>query len=170
MERVGAVLRDPLLNEVIAKLSGLEAEREFCRHTWDHLWSVARICYILLLESGSQELVQSRLGVTTLATAREVVYAAGLLHDLGREHTYVHGGDHAAVGAGMAEAVLLQAGYSQQERQLICRAIAEHRSLPANPSLLSFVLYQADKLSRPCRECSVRQHCHRGLPAAMPIY
>ena len=71
MKRVNAILRHPLFEQKLRLLDELEAERIFCRHDLTHLMDVARLMWIDVLEKG--------LGID-----RELVYAAALLHDLGR--------------------------------------------------------------------------------------
>ena len=81
MKRVDAILRHPLFEEKLRLLDELEAERAFCRHDLTHLMDVARLMWIDVLEQG-------------LAIDRDVVYAAALLHDLGRVEQIQHGIPH----------------------------------------------------------------------------
>ena len=71
MERVNKILRHPVFAEHLARLENLEQARIFCRHGLPHLLDVARMMWISALEQ-------------QLPATRDVVYAAALLHDIGR--------------------------------------------------------------------------------------
>ena len=88
MKRVDAILRHPLFEEKLRLLDELEAERAFCRHDLTHLMDVARLMWIDVLER-------------RLAIDRDVVYAAALLHDLGRAEQMQHGIPHEQASAAL---------------------------------------------------------------------
>ena len=64
-----------------------EKDRKFCRHGMEHLLDVARLMYIEALEAGED-------------APRDLIYAAALLHDIGRSQT--HSIMHAVIGAHIA--------------------------------------------------------------------
>jgi uncharacterized protein len=90
--------------------------------------------------------------------AKDIVYAAALLHDVGRWQEYQDPTvDHAEASAELAEPLLLEVGYHPQVAAEIVKAIRLHRKGASEG--LAQVLYQADKLSRPCYLCGSRQKC-----------
>ena len=102
---------------------------------------VARITYILLLESDGLVSFCQDNNLSSLQAAKEVVYAAGILHDIGRWRQYETGEDHSIIGAEMAEEILGRAVFSPQEIRIITRAIREHREQRQGMSLLGALLY-----------------------------
>lgn len=158
MERLNKILETSTYKEIVAGITEFERERQYCRHTMQHFVDTARICYILFLEDKGEA---SPTGTDCLYLTKEVIYAAGMLHDIGRLQQYQTGIDHAVKGAEIAGELLGQAHFSQGEIDLITAAIREHRRLPANPTYLGLKLYQADKLSRPCYHCHVFDKCRK---------
>jgi len=154
MERVNRILSDGEYQAFLQENGRREQDRLFCRHDLEHMLDVARLTYILLLEAG--QLAQACPGA-----GRELAYAAGLLHDIGRWRQYDGHGDHAADGARLAGPILERAGFSPQEAAVIRRAIGEHRSADAGSSCLGAALARADDLSRPCFRCRAREHCYK---------
>ena len=78
MERVDRIIRNETFIWNMKKLLRLEQERIYCRHDMDHLLSVARIAYIKALEE-------------RIPVSKELIYAAALLHDIGRAAQYETG-------------------------------------------------------------------------------
>lgn len=154
LEEINRILRDPDYLACLRENARREAGRVFCRHGPQHMLDVARLAYILLLESGQLAIVARERG-------RELVYAAGLLHDIGRWRQYDGNGDHAPAGAELAGPILLRAGFSPAEVELVGRAIAEHRLSSEGTSILGRVLARADDLSRACWQCRVRENCYK---------
>lgn len=119
MPRVEAVRRHPLFAREIARVEEAEADREFCRHGLPHLLDVARIAWIRCLEEG-------------LAIPRDVVWAAALLHDIGRAEQYATGEPHDAAGERIAAEILGTVGdgprFMDSERAAIVAAVAGHRA------------------------------------------
>lgn len=147
MRRVNAILRHPTYQTWIIAINEAERGRDFCRHGLEHALDVARIAYALWLDSGGNPV------------AKDIIYAAALLHDVGRWQQYADPAvDHATAGAELAEPLLLEVGYHPQVTAEIVKAIRQHRTGGAEG--LSQVLAQADKLSRPCFLCHSRQQCH----------
>lgn len=141
-------------------INKLEKTREFCRHNLEHFFDTARVTYILILENNEAGQIFSSLD---LKTVKAYVYAAGLLHDLGRVEEYSQGLDHAEVSSKVAETIMKQAGFKEQEIRIISTAIAEHRNYKNQNSLLGKRLYQGDKLSRNCLECKSFNECKKDL-------
>jgi uncharacterized protein len=76
------------------------------------------------------------------------IWAAVALHDLGQERERRYGGDHALIGAGLAEELLRGTSFPQQYIPAVQQAIREHRitggMIPQ--TLEGRILYDADKL------------------------
>lgn len=147
MQRVNAILQHPGYQAWIIAINQAEQGRDFCRHGVEHALDVARIAYALWLDSGGNPV------------AKDIVYAAALLHDVGRWQEYQDPTvDHAAAGAELAEPLLLEVGYHPEIAAEIVKAIRQHRD--GAPEGLAQVIYRADKLSRPCYLCPSRRKCH----------
>lgn len=137
----------PLFVSWYARLEVAEEHRAFCRHQMPHLLDVARIAYIYVLERG-------------LPFRKQVVYAAALLHDIGKAAQYEAGEPHEVAGARIAREILLDIdGFSPLEKTMIVAAVAQHRRLSDASTPLGRLLFEADKASRPCFSCSARQDC-----------
>ena len=149
MKRVDTILRHPLFEEKLRLLDELEAERAFCHHDLTHLLDVARLMWIDVLER-------------RLAIDRDVVYAAALLHDLGRAEQMQHGIPHEQASAALAESILPDAGFTAEETAAVVAAIRCHRgSAPADArEMLGEILYRADKVCRLCWRCDARAACN----------
>lgn len=161
MKRIESVLNNAFYLDCLGRNKEREAERAFCRHDFQHMVDVARISYILALESGDLNRFQDLYSLPDLATAREIIYSAGLMHDLARWVQYDTGEDHAAAGARLAGPVLASAGFSGLESEVIAAAIAEHRTTSAKRTWLGVIMSRADDLSRPCLQCGVRVECYK---------
>lgn len=145
------LINDEQYRLCLQKNTVLEESREFCKHSFEHLLDVARLAYILLLEEGR------------LKFLKEVVYAAGLLHDIGRWKEYEDGTDHGAFGAELAKPILNRAGFESKEVELIAVAIASHRwpeeQVGGPSSRLGHALKKADAYARLCFTCSAANRC-----------
>lgn len=148
MERVDRILAHPAFRSALEELKPLEADRIFCRHDLEHLLSVARLMRIYNLEDG-------------LGLDPELLYAAALLHDIGRGAQYTRGIPHEAAGVALAGPILEDCGFSNRERDEILAAIGSHRGKDGGaPSELGRLLYRADKQSRPCFACPASDQCN----------
>lgn len=148
MIRVNQILAHPLFREKTAQIEELEKDRIFCRHGMEHLLAVARLAYIYNLEE-------------TLGIPKELIYAAALLHDIGRGDQYLTGIPHDRAGLAYAETVLADCGFSKEEKERVLMAIGCHRSPEiAVEQSLSGILYRADKESRPCFSCPAAALCN----------
>lgn len=148
MKRINQIIQHPYYLSYIEKITEWEKEREFCRHNTGHFLDVARIAMILN--------AQDHYGLE-----QEMIYAAALLHDIGRWQQYETGKDHAPASAELAPAILKDCGFSDAESEQIVSAIATHReSRVKDEKNLNGLLYRADKLSRPCYFCEQEQKCN----------
>ena len=149
MKRVNAILQHPLFVSTIAHVNELERDREFCKHGLDHLFDVARISYILHLESEDKS-----------EYPRELFYTAALLHDLGRARQDEDGTPHEQESARLAEKMLPKCGFDEHESALIIDAILSHRTKNEDfKTAFARYIYCADKLSRRCCECARVAEC-----------
>ncbi|MGN0151794.1 MAG: HD domain-containing protein [Wujia sp.] len=149
MDRIDRLLEHPIFRDCIDRIEEAEKNRSFCRHGLEHCLDVARISYIMAMEE-------------QLHIDREVIYAAALLHDLGRCMEYEQNIPHHQAGVGVAEQILPDVGYTAEEQEDICRAISCHK-VPApedDRGDLCYLLYRADKLSRNCFVCKAREACY----------
>ncbi|MDZ4133144.1 MAG: HD domain-containing protein [Dethiobacteria bacterium] len=150
MKRVNKIIDSSEYNLYLQNNEKAEEGRLFCKHHFEHLLEVARLTYILLLEDNA------------LFISREMAYAAGLLHDIGRWRQYETDEDHAEASAKLAAPLLESAGFSKSETNLILKAVRQHR-LKADSgehrSPLSMALCRADAYARICFRCSVRDEC-----------
>ncbi|SPF54202.1 conserved hypothetical protein [Candidatus Desulfosporosinus infrequens] len=150
MARVNQLLEHEDYNCYMEKISGLEKERRFCKHGFEHGLNVARVAYAYMLETGEAIL------------PKEVVYAAAFLHDIGRWVEYQTGEDHAEVSARLALPLLEVCQYSSEDIQIILQGIREHRRQPGdNLTPLGEALALADDWARDCRHCSAQTQCYK---------
>lgn len=148
MERIDKILNHDLFIEHLRKNKEAEQNRIFCHHDMVHFLDVARIGEIMNLEE--------QVGLN-----RDLVYAAALLHDMGKHIQYENGTPHEVSGAEIASRILPDCGYDNKETDVIVEAIRNHR----NPEIagernLCGVLYRADKASRACFSCEAEKECN----------
>ena len=132
MDRVNAILANEEYKDWMEQIRTSEKERRFCCHGIDHCLDVARIGMLMNLEE--------KLGLEP-----ELIYAAALLHDIGRV---------------VSRSILLATGFSGKETELILEAISKHNTTGKEAEGLSYVIYRADKLSRRCFDCEVYDECY----------
>lgn len=151
MPRVDAILAHPLFRKQLSAIELAEADRKFCRHGLQHLLDVARVAWIRVLEQGVPD-------------SRELVYAAALLHDIGRAAEYATGESHDEAGERIARRILgtLDHGkrFSPDEVEAILDAVSGHRSNASSAAPLTAALRYADKASRACFACPARAACN----------
>ncbi len=82
MERIEKILSDPQYRFYCEKNQKWEQSRVFCKHDMEHFWQTARVAYILYLESKDEDDKLSG------GKVKEMLYAAALLHDIGRFKEY----------------------------------------------------------------------------------
>lgn len=164
MERVGRIFRHPEYQACLKEICLCEEGRIFCRHTPEHFLDVARLTYLLALEKG-------------LDVNREQIYAAGLLHDIGRHLQYRQGIPHEQASAEIAEGILRDCGFEEGEQEAILFLIRNHRTKTKGikpdkietietgqeqadrEQQLAALFCQADKLSRNCFLCPAQEEC-----------
>lgn len=147
MKRIKKIVEHPRFKKSVEMIKILEEKRKFCRHDMTHLLDVARIAYIQNLEISA-------------GFAKDVIYGAGLLHDVGKYLQYTEGIDHHISGERLAREILTDAGYESLEIEEICQAIRTHRCREkAQESILGSLIYRADKISRACYVCDAADEC-----------
>ena len=165
MERVHKIWEHPLYQEQFQNLQLAETERRFCRHTLEHFLDVARLAYINSLEND-------------VGLPKEIIYAAALLHDIGRYAQITRGISHEKAGAELAGRIMADCGYLPEEISAVQEAILNHRNTGdaamseqisagsrknqahSASSALSALLYRADKQSRCCFACPAAGECN----------
>ena len=148
MERIDRICRHPLWRESVEAIRVLERDRVFCKHDTAHFLDVARLAHIENLER-------------SLGISAEQIYAAALLHDIGRHLQYREGVPHDRASAMLAETILQDCGFSEAEQTDILAAILRHRTAEtASGDDLAGLLYRADKASRACLFCAACADCN----------
>lgn len=149
MERVHKIQNHPVFRDLYKKLEESEKDRIFCRHTMEHFLDVARLMYIYSLEDKA-------------GLSKEVIYAAALLHDIGRYEQVTAGTPHDIAGARIAGEILKECGFTEAEIIPVVEAIMGHRNQKSGDSgsALTAYLYRADKKSRSCFACPALSECN----------
>ena len=147
MERYQKIVKHKKFQQCMEEIKKEEEQRIFCHHNREHLLSVARIAYIMVLEEN-------------IAISRDLVYATAYLHDIGKGKQYKKGIPHEIESAILAEGILLDCGYSPEEIQCIVSAILRHRVYKDSNTEFEKIIYRADKLSRPCDQCLASDECN----------
>lgn len=150
LDRINKIVNHKKYKEYINKIRFHEKSREFCRHDMQHFLDAARIAYILTLEKG-------------LNIHKELIYAVGLLHDVGKWVQYEGGAKHDVASADLCEEILNDCDFDQREIDEIKMAILNHRKkVKDNKNIedLSSIFYLADKLSRNCYSCTSIDKCN----------
>lgn len=148
MDRIDRILGCVAFRENLEKNKAAEKDRIFCRHDMAHFLDVARIATIISLEEG-------------LNIDRELIYGAALLHDIGKHRQYSDGIPHEQSGVIIANDILRNCGFNDEEASVIIDAIGSHRddSVALEASLRG-ALYRADKASRACFSCAAEGDCN----------
>ena len=102
MDRINQILHHPLFITYMETNATKEKGRSFCRHNMEHVMDVARIAYILNIEEAHQ-------------VSKDMIYAAALLHDIGRHVQYETGEKHVFVSARLAPEILRDCGFEEDE-------------------------------------------------------
>ena len=145
MNKTGLILQNKTFNNALCSLEKLESDREFCKHDLTHLIEVARIMLII----NERE---------NLNLDYNLIIGASLLHDLGRINGYKFNSDHHLEGQDLIKRILTECTYSKDEINKILSAISLHKS--SSEDKLSNTLFMADKLSRPCYTCKMKNECY----------
>ena len=170
MERVNRILKHKLYLEYIQRIKIWEKERIFCKHDMVHFLDVCRLAEIEWLElrlreaQKNQKEILDSLNIKSdnklKVVSKELIYAAGLLHDIGRWQEYESGIRHEISSSKLAYEILLDAGFCEEEIEEIILAVSNHRnSAIKEENSLSGFLYRADKKSRACFCCEAEKEC-----------
>ena len=145
MENINIILNNKEYKQALEKLSEYEKNREFCNHTIEHFIDLSRIAYIMVLEE-------------KLSVSKEVIYAIGLLHDIGRVRQYEEGIHHDIASVEMSKEILKETSFTDEEINIILNGIANHRKESDNK--VEEIIYKAGKLSRQCFNCKAEKECY----------
>ena len=92
-----------------------------------------------------------------------MIYAAAVLHDIGKVLQYEEGIPHEITGEKIAAEILDglagENAFSETEKAMILTAIRGHRKLRDEPEVLERLLYESDKASRMCFACPAEPQC-----------
>lgn len=147
MDRIDRIIKHDLFMDGLNKNRAAERDRRFCRHDMTHFLDVARIARAINAEE--------KIGADV-----ELIYAAALLHDIGRHLQCSHGTPHELASAEIAPGILGDCGFDEKEICVIVEAIRSHRDeRAAGERNLKGLLYRADKLSRACFCCQAEPEC-----------
>ena len=146
MKKSNNILKNKEYQYLLEQIKTAERDRIFCRHDIPHFLDVARLLYIYCLEEG-------------LDIDKELIYAIGLLHDIGRAAQYRTGAEHHLASAEYAQKIMPLCGYSTDETQRAANAILSHRNAD-NTDTLGRLVCKADKGSRLCFDCPARDKCN----------
>lgn len=150
MKRIRNILENTLYKENYRGIAEAEKNRKFCKHDLSHFLDVARIIYIYDMEDKT-------------GLSKELIYAAALLHDIGRYRELTEGIPHHEAGAELAVTILDELGFTEEEIMIITGAIRGHRNDNYNDTYhenkLAEYLYRADKQARCCFICDAADEC-----------
>lgn len=146
-ERINKIINNEKYKEYLQRTEEAENHREFCKHNIEHFLDVCRIGYIISLENG-------------INFKKDIIYAVGLLHDIGRFKQYEEGTPHNIASVELALPILKESGYEDDEIEEITSAIEGHRTFVSDENSLQNIMYRADKLSRKCFRCSSSETCN----------
>ena len=145
MEKVNRLLNNEEYREMLSCIQEAEKERIFCRHDMRHFLDMARLLHIYCLEEG-------------IKADKPLIYAIGLLHDIGRAAQYKTGEEHHTASARAAEKLMPTCGFDEEQTKTAVNAILSHRS--GSEDKFFKLVYKADKKSRLCFECKARGECN----------
>lgn len=146
MKRIDKIINNLEFQKCIELNKECEKQRIFCKHGMEHLVDTCRLMHIISLEE-------------ELYFAKEILYACGLLHDIGKWRQYLEKIPHEIYGAEVAEKILEECDFNDYEIKEITTAIRNHRKKDNELYSLSYVLYKSDKASRKCYICKVKEEC-----------
>lgn len=163
MECVNRILEHPLYKEYLCEIKKCEENRIFCKHDMVHFLDVCRLAEIEWLRyQMSFGISDNKDTVTnTDCSMRNLIYAAGLLHDIGRFQEYQMEIRHEIASSQLARSILEDCGFKNRDIEEILTAILNHRNKSVmNENTLSGFLYRADKKSRACFACEAESECN----------
>lgn len=161
MNRLEIILQDNFYKECLKKNAQKEVDRRFCKHDFAHLSLTSQLTYQLLKEQNLLKLIMEEIKEKDELILKEIVGAAGILHDIGRFVQYETGKDHALEGAKLAYSILKIAKFTPKEIEIIQKAIEEHNKNEKALTVLGKILCLADDLVRPCFECKAKEDCYK---------
>lgn len=155
--RYNNIIENKEYRTLLKELENFEKERKYCKHGLEHLLDVARISYIMSLEDNA-------------GIPKDIIYAAALLHDIGRVKVIHNGCGHDRVSVDIAGKILYECGYSKKEIEKVCDAILAHSCrrnigefIETRKKGSALELYEylqiSDQLSRNCFKCGVSDTC-----------
>lgn len=147
LDRARRILEHPVFVREYERLQRLEQGRIYCGHALSHFLDVARVCWIGALEQG-------------IPVRKDLCYALGLLHDIGKGQQYQSGTPHHLASARLAEEILADCGFDAAEIRRLCSAIRLHRRPAEAEDPLVGLLYAADKKTRLCFCCEAGESCN----------
>lgn len=161
MERINLIIHHPDYVKYLEKIRQHETNRIFCKHDMVHFLDVCRIAENIWLRYCLRAYAsENRKNETLSEEMKEYIYAAGLLHDIGRWLEYEKGIRHELASAELAVSILRDCGFNEAEQKDILTAISNHRNASVkNENTLSGWIYQADKRSRSCFVCEAETVC-----------
>lgn len=142
MKKYQRIYSHPLYQKLLKNIEKAEKDRIFCLHGTEHALDTARIAYIMALEEN-------------LPYDKNIIYAAALLHDIGRHNSDE---EHHRASADFAREIMADCGYDDEEISSVAEAVGNHRRDGSEG--LSELLYRADKLSRNCFNCKAYNECY----------
>ncbi|WP_055070813.1 HD domain-containing protein [Clostridium massiliamazoniense] len=145
MRRVNKILNNNIFKKCLLEIEEFEKRRVFCKHDLNHFLTMSRLAYIMVLEQ-------------KIKINKEVIYAVGLLHDIGRCLEYKEGIDHHKASVDISKDILKDCDFNEEERIFILDAIGAHRD--SHSSGIKNIFYSADKLSRDCIQCKAKKECY----------
>ncbi len=146
-DRINAIFNNHEYRSYMKRINENEKTRRFCCHGMAHCLDVARIAYIINLEEG-------------FGIPKDILYAAALLHDIGRADDEYTGKKHNEKSRIYCEPILYACGYHTDEVKMIAEAIEKHNTDCDKRTGLVYLLYKADKLSRNCFDCDMYRECY----------
>jgi uncharacterized protein len=159
MDRVNAIINNKEFQDWIVANNQAEYGSQYCRHGLEHAFDVARIAYELWLDNSGNPV------------AKDIVYAAALLHDIGYWSKFEDLTENSAddedieeespfvVAASLAEEILFSAGYHPAVITEILKAIKNMDT--DSKEGLSVILRKANEMSRPCFICPMVEKCSK---------
>ncbi len=148
MERYQAIIENGKYITHVRNIEKYESDRQFGHHDMSHFLDVARVGMLINLTEEYN-------------IPKDILYAAALLHDVGRDVQYENGTPHEIASCDIAKDILMSTSYNEDECKMILEAIASHRNKDVKEEKnLRGLLYRADKLCRPCFFCKAEPECY----------
>ena len=145
--RINLILNNSNYKKYLKEIEKCEEKRQFCRHNLKHFLDVARIAYIMCLEK-------------KLNYSKDVIYAIGLLHDIGRFEQYKDGTPHDKASYNLSVLILQECNFNKEEIEIIGSGILNHRTKTLDETSIENIIYRSDKISRDCFNCKAIELCN----------